>query len=62
MENSTVAIAQAIHNLKCDEAIKSYLRVLFNEECYDGPRAISFYVREAEAHFENWNVDKEFAE
>jgi hypothetical protein len=62
MDTSSIAIAQAIAGLDCDEEIKNCLRKLFNEELAPSSTSAvpqSFYVRQVEAHAENWNPSQD---
>jgi hypothetical protein len=65
MDTSSIAIAQAIAGLDCDEEIKNCLRKLFNEELApssSGPVPQNFYVRQVEAHAENWKPSQDGGE
>lgn len=56
MEDSSIAIAQAIAALECAEEIKTYLRALFNQELLDPSLQLTFYVRQAEELATNWSL------
>jgi hypothetical protein len=62
METNNVAIAKAINELGCEEEIKKCLSRLFIEELApstSGDVPQNFYVRQVEAHAENWAPSKE---
>lgn len=62
METNNVAVAQAINELECDDEIKKCLSRLFIEELAPsttGAVSPTFYIRQVEAHAENWNPSKE---
>lgn len=62
METSNLAIAHAISELDCDDEIKKCLSRLFTEELAPsttGSVSQAFYVRQVEAHAENWKPRKE---
>ena len=62
MDTSSIAIAQAIAGLDCDEEIKDCLRKLFNEELTPSSSSSvpqSFYVRQVEAYAEDWTPREE---
>lgn len=65
MDTSSIAIAQAIARLDCEEEIKNCLRKLFNEELMpstSGAVSQAFYVRQVEAHAENWTPSMDISE
>lgn len=62
METNNVAVAHAINELDCDDEIKKCLSRLFSEELAPsttGAVPQAFYVRQVEAHAENWKPRKE---
>jgi hypothetical protein len=62
METNNVAVAKAINELDCEEEIKKCLSRLFIEELApsnSGAVPQIFYVRQVEAHAENWTPSKE---
>ena len=62
METNNVAIAKAINDLDCEEEIKKCLSRLFIEELAPsttGSVPQNFYVRQVEAHAENWTPSKD---
>jgi hypothetical protein len=62
METNNVAVAQAINELDCYDEIKKCLSRLFIEELAPSTTGVvpqAFYIRQVEAHADNWNPHKE---
>lgn len=62
METNNVAVAKAINELHCDDEIKKCLSRLFVEELAPSTASAvsqAFYLRQVEAHAENWNPSRE---
>ena len=65
METNNLAVAHAISGLDCDDEIKKCLSRLFSEELAPsttGAVPQAFYIRQVEAHAENWSPRKDAEE